>query len=305
MPIGMRWPVCAILSASLIHCGSPRAETKDPSAGTALDSDGVQKLHPSANGSSFTLGTQDPNATPRFEIENDTVATAGSEGSLHFWNLASYPLNYASGGTGWTSRLHIHASGGTQHYTWKTQSGYLSNPTDLKNQEFTVFLRVHQILDIPRAQITLKIRGGGHSSSNPELSSCVMLTFSPSSHGSITRFGKELTHPNYDYVNLTPKFSASLVENVWVGLKLVSWNDPLDASRVINRLYIDTDPFDPSTGKPKNGWRFFSEYIDIEGQSSGAYTKLVNWGGWETTIRTDGFHDIDFALPSVREITPP
>jgi len=96
-----------------------------------------------------------------------------------------------------------------------------------------------------------------------------------------------------------------LQDNVWIGLKLVSWNDVHDAQRVIHRLYIDTDPFDAASGKPKNQWRQFSEYVDVAGKSSGKYTQLVNWGGWLTTIRSDGFHDIDFAYPSVREIVPP
>jgi hypothetical protein len=96
-----------------------------------------------------------------------------------------------------------------------------------------------------------------------------------------------------------------LEENVWVGLKLVSWNDPNDTTRVIYRLYVDTEPFDSDTGKPRNNWRLFSEYNDIEGRSTGQYSKLVNWGGYQTTLRTDGFRDIDFTLISLREILPP
>ena len=298
---------CLVLFTSLGCSGSASDAPPSTSTTSALDGDGVQMLFPSAPGSSFHLGTRDPNATANFVIEQGTPATPATsvtEGALQFWNLPSYPLAYSSGGTGWTSRLHMHASGGTQQFTWKTHQGYLSNPADVKNLEFTVFIRVHQILDAPRAAVTLKFRGGRHTSSNPDLASCVMLTFSPGTNGSATRFGKELTHPNYDYVNLTPAFTASLAENTWFGLKAVSWNDPHDATRVVNRLYLDTDPFDAQTGKPKNGWRLFSEYVDIEGKSTGQYTKLVNWGGWETTVRTDGFHDIDFALPSVREITP-
>ena len=215
-------------------------------------------------------------------------------------------MTYASGGTGWTSRLHIHASGDAEQlYTWQTQPGYLLNQADLKNQEVTLFVRVHGIQDMARAQVTLKIRGGAHTADAPERASCVMLTFSPIGHGSVTRFGKELTHPEYDYRTLTPFFSAALQENVWVGLKLVSWNDPHDAARTINRLYLDLDPFDAVTGAARNGWRLFSEYVDREGTRTGRYTKLVNWGGWQTTLRTDGFDSIDFAWPSAREILPP
>jgi hypothetical protein len=88
----------------------------------------------------------------------------------------------------------------------------------------------------------------------------------------------------------------------------VSYGLPGDASRVVNRLYLDTDAIDFTTGKPKNNWRLFSEYIDVEGQKidpNGQYSKLADWGGWETTVRADGINDLDFAFVSVREIVPP
>jgi len=276
-----------------------------PSITALFDEDGVLMMYPSAQGSQFRLGQQNPNHTPHFAIEKQVVARPQKEGALQYWNVPAYPLRYAGGGNGWSSRLHILASGGQQKYNWKNQHGYLSSPADVRNQELTVFMRVHQIVDPARAQITLKIRGGGHRADQPDAASCVMMTISPVAHGSITRFGKELQHPQYDYVSLQPAFPAALQDHVWIGLKLVSWNDVQDARRVIHRLYIDTDPLDLATGKPKNQWRLFSEYIDIEGKSSGRYNKLVNWGGCLTTIRADGFHDIDFVYPSVREIVPP
>jgi hypothetical protein len=45
--------------------------------------------------------------------------------------------------------------------------------------------------------------------------------------------------------------------------------------------------------------------VDVEGVRTGQYSKLADWGGWQTTVRTDGIHDLDFALLSVREIMPP
>jgi hypothetical protein len=303
--------VLGMLLAALVFCNIATAnaqannETASPPSALSLDSDGVLMLYPSAPGAGFQLGNKDPNITTGLVIEKGTRATAGVDGVIAFWNLPSHALNYGNGGTGWTSRLHILAGGGAQQYTWKTQQGYLFSPTDLRDQEFTVYLRVHRIVDASRAQVSLKIRGGAHSSSTPDRAACVMLTFSPEAHGSITRFAKELTHPRYDYITLTPVFPASLVENVWVGLKMVSWNDPEDATRVVHRLYLDLDPFDPGSGKPRNGWRLFSEYVDVEGKSTGQYKKLVDWGGGQSTLRTDGFHDIDFALPSVRAIVAP
>jgi hypothetical protein len=290
----------AVIFAAAMLAGRCGKET------ASLDGDGVEMLFPSAPGSSFRLGSSDPNATEHFAIEQGTRAVAGTDGAIRFWNIPSYALNYAGGGSGWTSRLHIYASGGaTQQFNWKTQSGYLYSSADVRNQEFTVYARVHQFLDPSRAALTLKIRGGAHTASNGDLASCVMLSFHGVGEGHLTRFGKELFHPDYDYLKLTPAFDAALADGAWTGMKMVSWSVAGRHDQVVNRLYLDTDPFDRATGKPKNGWRLFSEYIDVEGQSTGRYSKLADWGGWETTFRTDGIHDLDFAIVSLREIAPP
>jgi hypothetical protein len=258
-----------------------------------MDEDGVQMLYPSAPGARYRLGGQDPNSAPGFTIEHQTTATAHVDGSLHYWNVLSYALTYTSGGAGWTSRLHLYASGGSQHSTWKTQHGYLSSPADVRNQEFTAYVRIHQILDPANLALTLKIRGGAHTARNgdlaSDLASCTMMTLEPGSPRAVTRFRKELVHPYYDSVQLTPAFATALVDNQWFGLKLVSYGVSGDATKVVNRLYVDTDPFDVATGKPKNQWRLLSEYVDVEGRRTGEYTKLVDWGGWQTTLRT-GWH---------------
>lgn len=297
----------ASVFAVAIACAGSAASTESSTAAPSdLDADGVQMLFPTAPGASFRLGTNDPNRTARLVIERGTTATPGVDGGIRFWNLPSYPLTYSSGGTGVTSRLHIQASGATQQFTWRTQRGFLSAPTDLKNQEFTIYARVHGLTDVARAMLTMKVRGGGHSANDGDLASCVMITVAPANApGGPTRFGKELVHPDYDYVRLTPRFDAALVENQWLGIKMVSWNDPADSTRVVNRLYLDTDPFDRASGTPRNRWRLYSEYIDVAGKSSGRYSTVVNWGGWQTTMRLDGYRDVDFALLSVREIVPP
>ncbi len=303
----------ALLAAAVLACShAPPAGRGAPAP--ALDPDGVAALFPSAPGSSLRLGGRDPAHTAGFAVEGHMGATAGAEGALHFWNLPSYPLDYASGGTGWTTRLHLLASGGQQRFTWRDQPGYLSSPADVRSFELTVFVRVHGILDPARAQVTLKVRGGAHTAKDPDRASCTMMTLSPRGHGTVARFGKELHHPEYDYVPLAPAFDAALEDGRWVGLKLVSWLDeprrgvsgaPRDARRVRYRLYLDPAPFDPASGRPRNGWRLFSAYDDVDGVSTGKYDRAATWGGWLTTLRTDGFHDVDVALPSVREIVPP
>lgn len=289
---------------------APAAVGLDPSAALAevavvTDEDGVPMLYPTAPGGRYRLGQQDPNSAVGFAIEHNMPATARSEGALHYWNVPAYALTYASSRSGWTSRLHLYASGGHQLYTWKTQQGYLSSPTDVRNQEFTAYVRLHQILDPLQAVLTLKIRGGAHTARNGDLASCSMMTLEPGGPRAVTRFRKELVHPHYDSVRLTPAFATALVDNQWLGLKLVSYEVTGGTPTVMKRLYVDTDPLDLATGRPKNQWRLLSAYEDVAGRSTGQYTTLVNWGGWQTTVRADGVHDVDFALLSVREIRPP
>lgn len=274
-------------------------------AAIPLDADGVALLFPAAPGVSFRLGSSDPRSTRGIVIEKGTPIQAKREGPWRFWNLPSHPLTYASGGEGWTSRLHVHASGEAQRFTWRDQQGFLSSPGDIRNMEFTVYVRVHGILDPGRAAVTLKVRGGRHTSAQPDLASCAMLTFGPGRRGTVSRFGKELTHPLYDYVPLASRCPASLKADVWYGLKLVCWDETGPPARSIFRLYVDVDPIEAGTGRPSNHWELLSEYVDEEGKLTGRYAKRVGWGGWETTLRTDGFRDIDFALISLREISPP
>jgi len=272
--------------------------------GQPLDEDGVAKLLSSAPGVHFHLGKNNPNRAGNFQIERKTPALRRTDGALEYWNVTAHDLDYASGGSGKTSRLHIYAGAGQQAHTWKTQQGYLASPSDIRNQELTAFVRVHGIADSKRAAITLKIRGGAHSAKNPDLASCTMMTFQAASTGTVARFGKELVHPIYDYVQLTPAFNAALIENQWFGLKLLSYAMPGDSTRVVNRLYLDGEPFERQSGKPRNRWQLLAEYVDSEGLSTGRYTTLADWGGWQTTLRTDGVGSLDFAMISLREIQP-
>lgn len=283
--------------------GPPAPPAPKPVKGVGFDGDGVLMIHPvKSGGPAFRLGTNDLNTVKRFEIERGTKAVSRTQAKVRFWNVPSHPLNYASGGTGYTSRFHIFATGKTQNYTWKNTPGYLGAPNDLKNQEFTVYARAHALLDAKRAAFTLKVRGGKHTAQNPDLASCTMMNLAGPKTSGVARFGKELTHPTHDYVKLKPKVDAELTDNAWVGLKLVTYQR--DASSVMYRMYIDTDPFD-ANGKPNNRFFLFSEYIDKKGKNTGTFSKMADWGGMQTTFRTDGVQSVDIAVLSVREIVPP
>jgi hypothetical protein len=266
-----------------------------------VDEDGVTMLHPTKNkGLIWRLGDRNPNNITFFKANGNAV-TSKSEGNLKYWNLEAIPVTYTGNESGWTTRFDVYNSNTKkQLYSWKSQKGYLGSVKDPRDEEVTIYMRGHGAVSMKRLQWTLKIRGGEHTNVNPERASCTMMTFGVKNTTRITKFGKELTHPYYDYVSLKPKIpDTELKENVWYGLKLVSYRK--NAWSTHNQLWLDTDPWD-ANGKPKNNWRLFSEYVDATGKSTGRYNQTADWGGLITMVRTDGWHNVDFALFSVREI---
>lgn len=289
----------------LLPAPGPSSPLPPPDTGVGPDEDGVVKLYPDAPGTAYRLGASDLNAEARIELEQDGSASAGREGALSFWTISAYSFEYSEDGEqGKTARVHIGSEGARQRFDWHTQTGFLAGPDDLGDQEFTAYVRVHGIFDPEHAVFELKVRGGSHSDQAPPLASCVLMTFATASAPGISRFGKELDHPLYDYVNLPLRFSTELSEGRWFGLKLVSYADPERPDRVVNRLYVDADPFLPD-GTPRNAFRLLTEYIDRAGVNTGRYATLVNWRGVITTLRIDGVDSLDVTLLSARPITAP
>jgi hypothetical protein len=291
-----------IIALSCVPSAGCRAARSTP--GVPLDAEGVVELLPdAAEPWSFQLGKSDPNHLPGVVIEKARPAAQSSEWGLEFWRIEAYELDYSSGHKGKTARVHLFPHGGTQRFDFQTQKGYLSSERDPKDQEFTAYVRVNGVFEPRRAAVSLKIRGGAHTKKNPALASCTMMTIATRDAPAVARFGKELNHPHYDYVALDPKSPAALRDGKWLGLKLVSFTDPAQRGRVINRLYVDEEPF-ASDGTPANRFELFSEYIDVEGVSTGFYDKLVDWGGYQTTLRVDGVESVDIAILSLRAVRP-
>jgi hypothetical protein len=266
-----------------------------------VDPDGVAMLHPSKpHGLDWRLGDTDLKNLSTFKVHGAVCANR-TEGSLKYWNLEAQPVSYSNGEVGWTTSIDVYNSGiKRQRFDWKTQKGFLGTVKDPKDQEVTIYMRGHGGLSPSRLQWAIKIRGGEHSTRLPDRASCTMMTFGANSTRRITKFGKELTHPYTDYVKLRPLLpGCALEENIWYGLKLVSYR--LNNWSVLNQLWLDTDPWD-ANGNPKNGWRMMSEFVDVRDKTTGRYSQVADWGGLITSVRTDGWHDVDFSLFSVREI---
>ena len=291
-------------SASPTSPAEPPKETEAPTpAAPQLDSDGVVMMFPpNTKGSSWSLGTSDPNLKNDYFDINGAKATEETENGITYWANSGGVVNYRSGKpSGRTVRLNIRASGGSQKYTWKNgaiENGYLGKPNDLKNLEATAYVRVRGN-NGTHTSMNWKLRGGRHSSSDESLSSCVELGVPYGDEA--PEAGRELDHPYYDMVPLTPKFPYSVEEGRWVGVKVVSY--VIDGGTK-NLLYLDTDPFD-ANGKPRNEFRLYTEWEDLDGVNTGRYSTAATWAGHVTTFRVDGWKFVDFAILSAREIIPP
>jgi hypothetical protein len=280
-------------------------EPLQPTLDAGTDVDGVRKLYPDAPGMQFVLAGADPNQSDQLVIEEGVPAIAAQEGGLSFWSIDTYEFEYTEGSTmGKTARLHIRARGVEQLYDWQTQKGFLAGDESLGDQEFSALVRVRGLFDPEHAVFELKIRGGEHTDDDPPLASCSFMTFATRAAPGVSRFGKELDHPQYDYVNLPPRLAAELSEGRWFGLKLVSYLDSARGDRIYNQLFVDVDPILPD-GSLRNDYRLLAEYVDRAGVSTGRYDTMVSWKGYQTTLRIDGVDTLDVARLSVRAIRAP
>jgi hypothetical protein len=282
-----------------------RAAPLQPTLDAGTDVDGVIKLYPDAPGLRFTLAGADPNQNDQLVIEEGLPAIAAEEAGLSFWSIDTYEFEYTEGSRmGKTARLHIRARGVEQLFDWQTQKGFLAGDESLGDQELSALVRVRGLFDPEHAVFELKIRGGEHTDEDPSLASCSLMTFATRAAPGVSRFGKELDHPLYDYVNLPPRLGVELTEGRWFGLKLVSYLDSARADRVYNQLFVDADPILPD-GSLRNDYRLLAEYVDRAGVSTGRYDTMVSWRGYQSTLRIDGVDALDVARLSARAIEAP
>jgi hypothetical protein len=248
----------------------------------------------------LALGHQDPNVAAGFALDFGAKAVALEE-MTGAWRLGSTRIAFASGGSDLTARLHLRPHASPQRWNWRNQAGWLSDPRDFRDFDFTVFFRLTGRVSRERAQVAFKLRGGHHSGKSPDDASCSFITFAPADRKQTSRFGKELTHPVYDYVPLVSRRTQGLEEGLWLGAKVMSWRG---GQGVVTQLWIARNPF--AHGIPRSvDWELHSEYLDAPGARTGHYDQMVDWGGWQTTFRVDGFEVVDFRWPSLTALAYP
>ena len=283
------------------------------------NNDGTVRLFPTnKNGSYFILGKQNPNNLKNFTTDShNNKFIKKKEGSIEYWSVFSGDITYKSTGEHAKScRLNIFASTTKQTNDWKSamKSGFIGNKNDLKNQEVTAIIRVNKRVGRKTA-CCIKMRGGGHHKNKPNQAACIQLDVSTRDSGhAAARWAKELSHPLYEYQDLTPFFEFFVEEGKWFGMKTTSWNNKdckgnttttITTTTTTNRCYIDPDPFNSDAGTLRNNYRLYSEYVD-KGNGNKYPKVVVNWaGGVPTTIRVDGFENVDFYACNASEIIAP
>lgn len=270
----------------------------------ALDADGVLMMGvPKPTGSSWRLGTDDPNVTtPYFHIYEST-ATRLTEAGVTFWRS---PGQSDGSATGRTHRLYTMPSGGTQNYTWLSNPGYLGNSLDLLNFELTAYIRPTNKIPGTSSAVNTSLqfiaRGGSHDGGAADNASCMGMQVPYT--GQTAKVYREYNHPNYDYIFPGRLFAYNYPGGTWLGMKMVSW---LVTGGVHNELWLDTNPWTPSsvpTNVPSNNWQLYMVWND-SAVDTGLYTVPATWAGWQYTLRLDGFSYLDFAIYSAREIYIP
>ena len=295
-----------------------------PTGTIRLDSFGVQQFYAQDPSKQSYVLSGNPNSQPGSRVDGGGSATAGVDGALHYWSFPGRVGGLASGGTQTTARLNLNpqlSTGTTLDWQVAEQKGYQASPQDIAQSEMTGYLRLRGVVDNTQ-HISYKV-GGEHTSSDGNLAGTFGMDINfngvyggGSSRGATSE--KELTYPNYEFFSdpvhtQTGVIASSTVEK-WVGIKVVSRHVPNAFSGLctlvancqgqLYQTYIDIDPIDLATGKPKNNWHLLASHLD-DGSETGMYSghKTV-WGMKFFQWRVNGASNIDFAYLSVHGIDP-
>lgn len=293
--------------------GSPGGPGSVPGGtGKVYDSFGVQKIYPDdPSGTQWYMDMNNPYSDGKFnvsygsgshyKINPGTDSTTG----LKYWNTRGEVVTYASGGpSGRSQRLDCYPDGGIWNnktsYSWKSNPGYLYTEKGIRNSEFTTFVRGRQDLGSNiHHSWAHKLAGRDED----DIRSVIEMVRPTVTH---TDVQVNYNYAHFPYVNVKPtKVSASwppvAQQDHWYGFKTIRKVSADRKSSVIEG-WFDDDPFDATTGKPKNNWYLGATYAD-HGVSD--YNNIAaTWKCQKDLIRVDGWDSCDFCFFSDREIDP-
>ena len=271
-----------------------------------VDVDGVLLLSAiDERGPSFTFHGKDPNTDPEFkkDMKKNTQVQKVVEGPVTWWRFTSREGGFASqpGKVNYTSRLSVYLKPLQDKTPMRgvanvQKSGALlpggfGNP----GEEITVIARPREIKENTEA-FAIKPLGYVHNETPKEMTLCLSCCFP---YGTKTGhlFGTEWTHNDYEwYEPKTVSAYPNKMENP-LGMKLIKYNRP-DGKGVRVEAWVDSDPLDMATGKPRNNWKLLW-YIDY------SKSDMPTWSGVFETFRTDMAKAVDICVFNVRAIKPP
>jgi hypothetical protein len=286
--------------------------TTPPGSGKVYDSFGVQKIYPDAvGGTTWMLNVENPYADGKFNVSYGTgsqypITKHTDPSGLVYHNTRGEVVTYASGGpSGRSQRLDVYPDGGKWNdktsYSWDNNPvGYLYTAKGIRSGEFTSFVRGKDDLGSNiHHSWAHKINGRDEDSIRSEIE-----MVRPTVTHSDIQFNYNYAHSPYVNRSVT-KVGASwppvASTGHWYGFKTVH-KVSADRKTSVLEAWVDDDPFDATTGKPKNNWRLAGTINDT---GCSEYKNIIcTWAGQKDTIRIDGWDSCDFTYLSDREIDP-
>ncbi|MDW0152192.1 MAG: discoidin domain-containing protein, partial [Nitrososphaeraceae archaeon] len=258
--------------------------------------DGVKMIYPTlTGGETWFFNPTNPN-DGQFD-RNGAEITKNSDGSWRLKPGTTRMLAFTKS-SGLPSD-EVRSSLPTYDYSRLAQTGYFYKPTDWKNMEITIYVKVLSASG-GGDEISLVSRSVRHSSNVQE--GCGGSSY----HNNIDftngkfKFKKEMWHVNYD-IKPYSGISVGSTMNKWIGFKGIVYNLPDGSVKL--ESYIDKDN--------NNNWQKATEFIDkgnwgddmshCNARTDGA---AITWGSPMIIFKSNGV-TYDFKKFSARQIVPP
>lgn len=259
-------------------------------------SDGVKMIYPTLSGGETWFFNPTNPEDGQFD-KNGAEISKNSDGSWRLQPGTTRMLTFTKS-SGLPSD-EVRSSLPTYDYSRLAQTGYFYKPTDWKNVEITIYVKVLSASG-GGDEISLVSRSVRHSNNVHE--GCGGSSY----HNNIDftngkfKFKKEMWHVNYDIKPYSGITIGSTMDK-WIGFKGVVYNLPDGSVKL--ESYVDKDN--------NNNWQKATEMVDkanwgddmthCNGKSAGA---AVTWGSPMIIFKSNGV-TYDFKKFSVRAIVPP
>ena len=258
--------------------------------------DGVKMIYPTLAGAETWFFNPTNPTDGQFE-KNGAEISKNSDGSWKLKPGTTRMLAFTKS-SGLPSD-EVRSSLPTYDYSRLAQTGYFYKPSDWKNMEITIYVKVLSTSG-GGDEISLVSRSVRHSTNVQE--GCGGSSY----HNNIDftngkfKFKKEMWHVNYD-IKPYSGITIGSTMNKWIGFKGIVYNLPDGSVKL--ESYVDKDN--------NNNWQKATEFVDkgnwgddmthCKAKTGGA---AITWGSPMVIFKSNGV-TYDFKNLSVRQIVPP